>query len=159
VSALSSLTHDAANSSRANVIPDADCSHSANFTILKKKVSEFTINPELIREVVPLAHDMYMYWRSDEDRVFEECPLGVVTACVYLSIPQDPDLKIELLEKASKLLLLTSSQSAKALTNSTWPVSMKLLRKLHINAQLTEKNSLVLNEGGSAPFLFHRVEK
>ncbi len=136
---------------------DPDCVRSANFTAFKKKVSEFTINPDLIRDVVPLAHDIYMAWRADENRVFNECPLGVITACVYLSIPQDPDLKIELLERASRLLLLTHTQSSRALSNSTWPVSTKLLRKLHINAQLSEKNSLMLTEGRNCLFSFKQT--
>merc|ERR1719401_1124471 len=103
----------------------------------------------LQEDPVEASYQIYAAWEADP-AVFELCPVGLITALVYLSIAQERDWKYRLLHRATYLLYSTAGLAA-SMANSRWPMSDRLIRTMYHNSEVLGRSALRIADPASRP--------
>eukprot|EP00931_Biecheleriopsis_adriatica_P065635 TRINITY_DN40127_c0_g1_i1.p1 TRINITY_DN40127_c0_g1~~TRINITY_DN40127_c0_g1_i1.p1 ORF type:complete len:716 (+),score=138.54 TRINITY_DN40127_c0_g1_i1:56-2149(+) len=120
--------------------PAADgCSANPLFATLQNALQKLAL---LEQDPVEASFQIHEAW-EENPALFEECPAGVVTALVYLSIAQDKEWKYRLLHRATYLLYSTPGLPNKMVTGR-WPMSDRLIRTMYHNSEVMGKQPMKL---------------
>ena len=91
---------------------------------------------------VAISFDIFSEYESNSS-IVTDCPFGLVSAMIYLSVAQEPSWKHRLLYDATHILF-SRPGAAKALPTSGWPVNLLLIDTLYRNTQLSTKSLVSL---------------
>jgi len=120
------------------VRPGADpCMESPMFAALHAALQRLAL---LEQDPVEASYKIHAAWEEDTS-IFDVCPVGVITALVYLSIAQDRDWKYRLLHRATYLLYSTAGLAA-TMASSRWPMSDRLIRTMYHNSEVAGKSPI-----------------
>lgn len=98
----------------------------------------------LEQDPVEASYEIHTAWEEDPS-LFEVCPVGLITALVYLSIAQEKEWKYRLLHQATFLLYSTPGLASK-MANGRWPMSDRLIRTMYHNSEVIGRAPLKLSE-------------
>lgn len=88
----------------------------------------------LEQDPVEASYQIYEAWEK-EPTILNICPVGFISAMVYLSIAQDQDWKYQLLHRATYFLYATPGLAV-AMAKSKWPMSDRLIRTMYHNSEV-----------------------
>eukprot|EP00928_Gymnodinium_smaydae_P097130 TRINITY_DN8724_c0_g3_i1.p1 TRINITY_DN8724_c0_g3~~TRINITY_DN8724_c0_g3_i1.p1 ORF type:complete len:845 (+),score=109.33 TRINITY_DN8724_c0_g3_i1:72-2537(+) len=109
----------------------------------------------LEQDPVEASFQIHEAWEQDPT-LFESCPVGIITALVYLSIAQDRDWKYQLLHKATYLLHSTPGLADKV-AKGKWPMSDRLIRTMYHNSEVLGRTPLRFADAAAQPREVSRV--
>lgn len=122
--------------------PPADnCGANPLFANLFKVVVNFALSRV---DPVEASFKVYSAWEQDHS-IFSACPAGVVTALVFLSLPQETEWKYRLLHKATYLLYSTPALAGEV-AKGMWPVSDRVIRTLYYNSGVVSRAPLKFSD-------------
>jgi len=101
----------------------------------------------LEQDPVEASYQIYSAWENDPS-IFDVCPVGLITALVYLSIAQERDWKYRLLHRATYLLYSTPGL-ALTMAAGRWPMSDRLIRTMYHNSQVLGRSPLKFSDGAA----------
>lgn len=128
--------------SPASPAPPADgCTSNPLFAKLHSTLQKLAL---LEQDPVEASFQIHEAW-EENPAIFDECPAGVVTALVYLSIAQDRDWKYRLLHQATYMLYSTPGLQMR-MASGRWPMSDRLIRTMYHNSEVMNKLPLKLAE-------------
>mmetsp|Transcript_5250 Transcript_5250/g.12639 ORF Transcript_5250/g.12639 Transcript_5250/m.12639 type:complete len:634 (-) Transcript_5250:60-1961(-) len=120
----------------ASKSPDA-CLQNPMFAALHAALQRLAL---LEQDPVEASYKIHAAWEEDPS-IFDTCPVGVITALVYLSIAQDREWKYRLLHRATYLLYSTAGL-AQQMANSKWPMSDRLIRTMYHNSEVAGRSPI-----------------
>mmetsp|Transcript_90567 Transcript_90567/g.198487 ORF Transcript_90567/g.198487 Transcript_90567/m.198487 type:complete len:705 (+) Transcript_90567:122-2236(+) len=103
----------------------------------------------LEQDPVEAAFQIHEAWEIDA-KLFDVCPVGLITALVYLSIAQERDWKYSLLHRATYLLYSTPGLAEK-MYRSRWPMSDRLIRTMYHNSEVAGRSPLKFGQPEAQP--------
>lgn len=103
----------------------------------------------LEQDPVEASFQIHSAWENDPS-LFEVCPVGLITALVYLSIAQDREWKYKLLHRATYLLYSTPGLAIQ-MASSRWPMSDRLIRTMYHNSEVLGRAPLHFTDAAAQP--------
>jgi len=94
----------------------------------------------LEQDPVEASYQIHAAWEEDPT-LFDVCPVGLITALVYLSIAQERDWKYRLLHRATYLLYSTPGLASR-MAAGKWPMSDRLIRTMYHNSEVLGRSPL-----------------
>lgn len=128
------------------VVSEDGCSANPIFAKLQTALQKLAL---LEQDPIEASFQIHEAWERDPS-IFETCPVGVVTAIVYLSIAQDKEWKYNLLHRATYMLYSTAGL-ASMMARSRWPMSDRLIRTMYYNSEVLGRQPLRFAEVEVAP--------
>lgn len=116
--------------------PDG-CTTNPLFATLLQALQKLAL---LEQDPVEASFQIHAAWEEDPS-IFEVCPVGLITALVYLSIAQEREWKYKLLHRATYLLYSTPDLAQKMVAGK-WPLSDKLIRTMYQNSEVVGRTPL-----------------
>lgn len=126
--------------------PADGCASNPLFAKLQTALQKLAL---LEQDPVEASFQIHEAWEGNP-ALFDECPAGIVTALVYLSIAQDKDWKYRLLHRATYMLYSTPGLFGK-MTAGRWPMSDRLIRTMYHNSEVMGKQMLRLADAEVTP--------
>jgi len=111
------------------------CLHDPMFAALHGALQRLAL---LEQDPVEASYKIHAAWEENPN-IFDTCPVGVITALVYLSIAQDRDWKYRLLHRATYMLYSTAGL-AQQMAASKWPMSDRLIRTMYHNSEVAGRS-------------------
>jgi len=125
--------------------PDA-CMSNPLFSTLHGALQKLAL---LEQDPVEASYQIHAAWEENPD-LFDECPVGLITALVYLSIAQEREWKYRLLHRATYLLYSTPGLSVK-MARGKWPMSDRLIRTMYHNSEVIGRSPLKFGDAVAQP--------
>jgi len=126
----------------ASVAPAEDpCLHNPLFATLYSALQKLAL---LEQDPVEASYQIHIAWERDPT-LFDVCPVGLITALVYLSIAQERAWKYKLLHRATYLLYSTPNLASR-MAASRWPMTDRLIRTMYHNSEIIGRSKLKFSD-------------
>jgi len=103
----------------------------------------------LEQDPVEASYQIHTAWERDPS-IFDLCPVGLITALVYLSIAQEKEWKYRLLHRATYLLYSTPGLAV-TMAAGRWPMSDRLIKTMYHNSEILGRSPLRFADGAAQP--------